>query len=114
MSTQKLLLIGLALVVCLFIAGILLGQRERGNSQTVNPADLTSSPIRSLFSVPMDLQDLSAVGTTPPACLRREAKEFDIPLNRSCTFRVAGSSVPTRQLGLHLITPAVQVNVVLN
>ncbi len=113
MNTSKLLFVGVALLVGLFVIGLALGLRQRGASPSISLADLTALPLRSLFSAPMDLGDLSPAGATPPACLRRAAKQFVIPVNQACTFRIANSAIPTRQIGLHLTTPAVVVSVAL-
>jgi hypothetical protein len=112
MNTQKLLFILLVALVILFIFGIIAGQRGKGASPPqVNLADLSASSLNSLFSAPLNLDELHAIGGTAQQCLQTTNREFTIAPNKACSYEIASSAMPTRKLGLHLLTAGSAVDV---
>ena len=115
MNTQKLLIILIVVLVVIFVAGIVLGVRDRGGPQKANLTELAPSSLQSYFSRPLDLRELTPNPSTP-GCLQTATQVFVIPALQTCTFQIAGSRTPprnTRKLGLHLQTPAAIVEVTL-
>ncbi len=112
MNTQKLLFILLIALVIVFIFGIIAGQRGKGAPPPkVSVSDLSASSLNSLFSTRLNLGELRPATGTPAACLDSGNRVFVVPANRSCAYDIGQSAMPTRKLGLHLVTAATTVDV---